>query len=322
IQHYYWGHKEVEEHFIELDGVLEKLLKVIGDDVNVFIVSDHGFQNNDIYFNINTWLIRNGFLKVNKKASSFNNLLRKGGLHTKNILKLMKTLRLTFILKNLPIKIKGVFVESRPSFEGADIDWRNTRAYSTFDVENGIYINCRGREPQGTVEKEGYDEVRQEIIDGLKKLDIDIDILKREEIYSGPYIEALPDLVIHIRDRGYKVSTNLDSESYYSKVDHSELESPLGRHHIDGCFIAYGGDIKEGFHIDEVVNQVDIAPTILHVMGCEVPRDMSGRVLTEIFKEKSEPAKRNVRFRDIDDVDKKTESEKKRIRKAIRNIRI
>lgn len=317
IQHYYWGHNEVEEHFKELDRILEKLLNLVGDDANVFIVSDHGFQNNDIYFNINTWLIKNGYLRINKKATLFNTLLRRAGFHTMNVLKLMKTLKLTFILKNLPIKLKGVFIESRPSFEEADVDWLNTRAYSTFDVENGIYINLMGREPQGVVKKEDYDKVRDEIINGLKKLDIDMDVIKREEIYSGPYLETLPDLVIHIKDKGYKVSTNLDSESYYSEVDHSELESPLGRHHVDGCFIAYGKDIREGYPIEGRVKQVDIAPTILHLMGCEVPNDMDGRVLLEIFKESSEVAKRGVKRKDIG----RTELEKIMIEKAIKKIK-
>ena len=321
IQHYYWGHKEVEEYFKDLDGIIDKLLKTIGDDVNILIVSDHGFQSNDMYFNINTWLIKNGFLKIRKKSSHLNTLLRNLGFHTKNILKLMKILKLTFILRKLPIKIKGVIVESRPSFEEADIDWANTKAYSTFDVENGIYINLEGREPQGIVKMEEYDNVRNEIINGLKKLDMNIEILKREEIYSGPYLEVLPDLVIHIKDKGYKVSTNLDSESYFSKVDHSELESPLGRHHIDGCFISCGRDIKEGHYIGRV-SQMDVAPTVLHLMGCDVPRDMDGRVLKEIFKEDSEFSKRDVRFKDIDNTHKKTELEKIRIKRVIRRIKI
>ncbi|MBS7270442.1 MAG: hypothetical protein KIH10_16595, partial [Candidatus Freyarchaeota archaeon] len=43
----------------------------------------------------------------------------------------------------------------------------------------------------------------------------------------------------------------------------------------------------------------DLAPTILHMFNVPVPRDMDGRVLTEIFREDSEPAKRQVLYQDL-----------------------
>ena len=30
---------------------------------------------------------------------------------------------------------------------------------------------------------------------------------------------------------------------------------------------------------------MDVAPTILHLMGCKIPKDMDGKVLTNIFEE-------------------------------------
>jgi arylsulfatase A-like enzyme len=44
------------------------------------------------------------------------------------------------------------------------------------------------------------------------------------------------------------------------------------------------------------VNIVDIAPTILHMIGCRIPKNVDGKVLLNMFRKDSEPAKRNVQF--------------------------
>jgi len=40
---------------------------------------------------------------------------------------------------------------------------------------------------------------------------------------------------------------------------------------------------------------IDLAPTILHILGLPVPKDMDGRVLQELF-----PTAQAVQFEDID----------------------
>jgi arylsulfatase A-like enzyme len=51
---------------------------------------------------------------------------------------------------------------------------------------------------------------------------------------------------------------------------------------MDGIFMAKGPNIKMGETIDEA-SIMDLAPTILYLMGFKVPDDMDGKVLTEIF---------------------------------------
>jgi hypothetical protein len=53
---------------------------------------------------------------------------------------------------------------------------------------------------------------------------------------------------------------------------------------MDGILLARGKPVKKGMRFD-AGNIMDIAPTILYLMGCEVPKDMDGRVLTELFTE-------------------------------------
>ena len=62
-----------------------------------------------------------------------------------------------------------------------------------------------------------------------------------------------------------------------------------GSHRMEGIFLAQGPDVARGrstmgFRI------LDLAPTILHLMGVPVPTSMDGRVLSEAFEPGSSAA--------------------------------
>ena len=66
--------------------------------------------------------------------------------------------------------------------------------------------------------------------------------------------------------------------------------------YLNGLFIGYGPDIKNNKLIKEA-QLIDITPTILHMMGFPIPNDMDGVVLKEIFKEESNLAKTNIKYK-------------------------
>ena len=55
-----------------------------------------------------------------------------------------------------------------------------------------------------------------------------------------------------------------------------------GSHRLDGILIARGKPFRKGIEV-EGARLIDMAPTILHLMGQPVPDDMDGRVLEELF---------------------------------------
>ncbi len=57
-----------------------------------------------------------------------------------------------------------------------------------------------------------------------------------------------------------------------------------GMHHPDGILAFYGDGVRKGLALGPCTN-LDVAPTILKIMGIPVPAEMSGRALTEVWDE-------------------------------------
>jgi len=57
-----------------------------------------------------------------------------------------------------------------------------------------------------------------------------------------------------------------------------------GDHRMHGIMMGRGPELRRGGEVDGA-RIIDYAPTILHSFGVEVPSDMDGRVLEEIFTE-------------------------------------
>lgn len=69
-----------------------------------------------------------------------------------------------------------------------------------------------------------------------------------------------------------------------------------GCHDPKGMMIMYGKGIKPGSQI-EACNNLDIAPTILTLLGLPVPEAMKGRVLSEAFQNPESALGRNIQAR-------------------------
>lgn len=82
------------------------------------------------------------------------------------------------------------------------------------------------------------------------------------------------------------------SEHGYAIDELFAVDAPTvkqGMHHPDGILAFYGGGVHQGVALGNCTN-LDVAPTVLKIMGIPVPAEMSGRALTEAWEKDQRPS--------------------------------
>jgi arylsulfatase A-like enzyme len=69
----------------------------------------------------------------------------------------------------------------------------------------------------------------------------------------------------------------------FSPNNFSFFTGKSGSHRDNGIFLAEGPGVRSGLTVDGA-HIMDVAPTILHVLGVPVPADMDGRVLVDVLE--------------------------------------
>ncbi len=252
------------ELYQKLDEYLGDLIDTFGAD-NVLVVSDHGFASIYKYFEFNKWLYKKGYLEFKPREEWEE--LKHGKLNPKR----------TYIY--------------------GKVRWERSVAYM-IGKRGSVYINLKGREPKGIVEKSEYEDLVEELIREIKKIKdpetgeyIVEDALPRDAIFSGPYVDEAPDILTFFKDKyasiGYIV--DLDSEELFILNDRPDLELELGIERYSGIILASGSNYRHSHVEDAWIG--DITPTLLYSYGIGPFEDMDGKVL-DIFREDFEPPKK------------------------------
>ncbi|RLG38637.1 MAG: hypothetical protein DRN91_02115 [Candidatus Alkanophagales archaeon] len=292
-QHKFWNdERRVLRHYQNIDRKLRKILDKVGDETDVLIASDHGFGPNKRVFFINEWLRREGLLSVREPflPLMMNALIR--AVKVQNVLRILKVMKAHSLA---PFYERLLRQAMRTSVVRGE-----TKAFS-YGNWGMIYINLKGREPEGVVEAEEYERLRSEIIEKLQQ--ISVKAYRREEVYHGEYLNFAPDIIVSIDENVTSISGKIGLNRVFM-----EGFPYNGYHRMDnGTFIAWGPDIKSGRVQARIY---DIAPTILHIFGVPIPRDVDGRILREIFK--GELATRETKY----------ESEMMRVKGKVKKLKM
>jgi predicted AlkP superfamily phosphohydrolase/phosphomutase len=279
----------VGAYFNQLDTSIGELLEKAGKDTSVFILSDHGMGPAHNFIVLNNWLLDEGLLRLKTRPlTEIRRFLFRRGFTLRNVHRLISRLGLA---KHAEYKA-GYFAEHLIKLvflSFLDVDWSQSVAYSFGRHLGPIYINLKGREPQGIVEPgQEYEEVREHIID-LAKAFVDPrdgrpligEIAKREDVYSGPYLDQAPDLILFPADEK-DIFFGLSDFGSNRTVD-TVYRYP-GMHRNQGLLIMHGPAIQPGVQL-EGASIWDVAPTILSQMGLPIPQEMDGQVLHAAFRE-------------------------------------
>jgi predicted AlkP superfamily phosphohydrolase/phosphomutase len=289
--------ERIHEYYRAFDAEIGTLLDRTGEDVSLFVVSDHGFGPVHRSIDFNTWLYEQGYLVLKKRpSSSLRRFAWRSGLTPQALMDRDWFLRLamgTFVrLKRKRSRgnvddlkqahaLFGLFL----SFQ--DIDWSRTRAFSPFGFGQ-IRINVRGQWSQGCVsEGSEYDRTREEIIEKLRTLKdpdtgelVDGVVLTREEIYRGDFLRDAPDLFfLPVNGKYRPKSTGFSSKSVFSSSGWM-----TGIHKMNGVLIGRGKPLNRGQRL-EGLRITDVFPSVLGLMGLVIPEDVDGRIPDRMFTE-------------------------------------
>jgi predicted AlkP superfamily phosphohydrolase/phosphomutase len=310
VQHFYWHYAFPEEFGIpptdkralkeaifnvykKIDKGLGELLSLCKEEETVIVMSDHGFSPCRKIIFMDNWLHQHGYLAYRKEERKHYTLTR--------------ALHLSF-QKYFPNRFKGLITSLLPGLKDkvrsyltfASIDWKRTKAFSLGIDSTNIFINVKGRFPEGIVQEgKAYEDLRDEIKDKFEKF-IDPEtkekivekVYKREELFHGDSLKKAPDLLVTWKNFEYNTRRGYGKEGdglIGSSLEFSDVSSysslqKSGTHHLKGVFIVRGPMIKNMKSFDGA-RIIDLAPTVLYLLGEKVPDDMDGRVLAKIIKD-------------------------------------
>jgi len=119
--------KALEASYKKADEIVGRVMAKLGEDDALFVISDHGFETYRRGFNVNTWLIRNGYLAVKDQDDP------------------------------------ATAATETPWLQ--DYDWSRSQAYAI--GLSSLYLNIRGREMAGIVDQGEVDGLIEEIKEKL-----------------------------------------------------------------------------------------------------------------------------------------------------------
>jgi predicted AlkP superfamily phosphohydrolase/phosphomutase len=231
----------IRQYYRHVDSLIAGLLTHADDETTVLVVSDHGAKRLDGGIRINEWLRREGYLATKTAPNG----------------------------------------TAATSLDDLGVDWSGTTAWGEGGYYSRIFLNVRGREPEGIIEPDAYERVRDELIARIEAIPddlgrpMDTKVYRPEDVY--PEAKGVPpDLIVHFGDLFWRAVGTLGGPE-----DIHTFENDTGpddaNHAQEGMLIAAGPGItpgeREGMHL------LDVAPTVLDLLGMQIPPDMRGRTL-------------------------------------------
>ncbi len=235
--------KFMEDIYVQTDYYLGKFLHFLDEDWTIMIFSDHA-----------------------QVASKYGQQLLGDSAGVN--LRIMEELGYTYLKRDENGK------------ELDEIDWARTRAIAT--REGQIFLNLKGREPEGIVDPADKYELEEKIMTDLYSYKhkvsghriVSVALRNRDAVLLGMGGPECGDICYWMAE-GYN-------------FDHADcLSTTFGESDtsVSPIFIAAGKGIKEGFTTDRIIRQIDFAPTVAAIGGVRMPAQCEGAPAYQIFTE-------------------------------------
>jgi predicted AlkP superfamily phosphohydrolase/phosphomutase len=228
----------LRDTYAEIDALLGSVRERLPTGTLLIVMSDHGFAPFLRQAHLNAWLEQHGYLALADRGA-----------------------------------------RERAEWL-AGIDWERTRAFAI--GLNSLYLNVRGRERRGIVAPAEREKLAREIAAGLADWKdprtgqpVVSAALRREEIYTGPHLEAAPDVIVGY-NRGYRASWATTSGQVPEALLEDNLEPWSGDHCMDARAVP-GILVANRPLATRSAGLRDLTVTVLHAFGVEAPPQLTGR---------------------------------------------
>ncbi|MGZ4332896.1 MAG: alkaline phosphatase family protein [Gaiellaceae bacterium] len=269
--------------------LIEAAAERYGEEPTVLIFSDHGMKPLYWMFHLDRWLEEHGHLRFRRRSLQ---PWRHGRLDylARVDQKLVRTLswygRVLDAIPFLP----------RPAEDRAfaDIDFGSTRAYA-FASSGQLYLG----ELTGARDDPAYVEA---LVAELSEIphpqtgEPAFQVLRKEELYSGPFLDKAPELVLLPYDERINVNPSRRRWEHAFEL-HERLDPEIsygysGHHGVNGILAAAGPGIEPA-EMPEGSEIVQLPATILRLLGLSA-EGLDGEPLAAILEEETGTAAETV----------------------------
>jgi predicted AlkP superfamily phosphohydrolase/phosphomutase len=163
-----------------------------------------------------------------------------------------------------------------------EIDWDHTLAWADGGYYGRLFMNVRGREPNGRVDPADYETVRSRLIEEIAAIEdpsgqnIGSIAHRPDELYRATNGVA-PDLIVYFGNLDWR---SVGSVGYGSIYTFDNDTGPDDANHAQhGIFMLKEPGQGNGSRRLSGLRLYDVAPTILKHYGLPIPAEMQGRVI-------------------------------------------
>lgn len=234
-------HDAIRAMYARMDALVGRTRDAIGPDTALIVMSDHGFKPFRREVDLNAWLLSEGLLRLKDGATMTD---------------------VSYL---------------------QEVDWSATRAYAIGLA--GIYLNLKGRESAGIVEPgDEANALKQRLcaaLTGLKDgpggATAIHEAVKSDDVYRGPYVNEAPDIIVGY-NVGYRVSWATANGKCAATVFADNRKAWSGDHCIHPELVP--GVLFSNWRLTMPhANIVDLAPTVLDLLGVKKPAFLDGKSL-------------------------------------------
>lgn len=226
----------IRDYYVHLDAQIGERLALLDEETAVLVVSDHGAKPMVGGICFNEWLKQEGYLVVEHQPAGI-----------------------------VPL-------------EKCEVDWSRTRAWGSGGYYARLFLNVKGREPEGIIEPEDYERVRDELAERIAAITdpegkpIGSVAYKPEDIYAEVNNIA-PDLIVYFGNLSWRSLGSLGTGQVHTFENDTGPDD--ANHAQEGLYIYYNPQ-RPGEGSGPRRHLMDVAPTLLDLVGVDVPKDMRG----------------------------------------------